>query len=62
MKLFTRKKKPNRFLELLIHQSEFAVQGMEALKQYMKNPDTTISERVTKIEAEADEVRRILID
>ena len=61
-KLFARKKQPNRFVELLVRQSDFAVQGMEALKQYMKNPDDTLAERVTKLEAEADEVRRILID
>jgi predicted phosphate transport protein (TIGR00153 family) len=62
MKLFSRRKKNNRFLELLLRQSEFTVQGMEALKQYMKEPDSSIAERVSKLESEADEVRRILID
>jgi hypothetical protein len=62
MKLFSRRKKDNRFLELLIGQAEFTVQGMEALKQYMKRPDSALRERVSKIESEADEVRRILID
>lgn len=62
MKLFSRKKSPNRFLELLSRQAEFTVQGMEALKQYMKNPDSNLAERVSRIETEADEVRRILID
>jgi predicted phosphate transport protein (TIGR00153 family) len=62
MKLFSRRKKNNRFLELLLRQSEFTVQGVEALKQYMKEPDSSIAERVSKLESEADEVRRILID
>jgi len=62
MKLFLRRKKPNRFVELLSRQAEFTVQGMEALKQYVKQPDTTLADRVRKIEEEADEVRRILID
>lgn len=62
MRWFNRKKKSNRFVELLVRQAEFTVQGMEALKQYMKQPDNTLAERVTKIEEEADEVRRILID
>ena len=62
MKLFFRRKKPNRFVELLSRQAEFTVQGMEALKQYVKQPDTTLADRVRKIEEEADEVRRILID
>jgi len=62
MKLFSRRRKDNRFLELLARQCEFTVQGMEALKQYMDMQDSTLAERVSKIESEADEVRRILID
>ena len=62
MKFFTRRKKQNRFLALIIQQAEYAVQGMEALKQYARNPDGALAERVTQLEAEADEVRRILID
>ncbi|OGO65648.1 MAG: hypothetical protein A2Z45_11845 [Chloroflexi bacterium RBG_19FT_COMBO_55_16] len=62
MKLFSRRKKDNRFLELLSRQAEFTVQGMEALKQYMQKPDSTLADRLSKIESEADEVRRILID
>ena len=62
MKLFARRRKQNRFLELIIQQAEFAVQGMEALKQYVKEPDSTLAERVSQLETEADEVRRILID
>jgi uncharacterized protein len=62
MKIFSRRKKDNRFLELLVRQAEFTVQGMEALKKYMELPDSTLAERVSHIESEADEVRRILID
>lgn len=62
MGLFSKKKKPNRFLELLIKQAEYAVQGMEALVLFMKQPDENLAEDVSKIEKEADEVRRILID
>jgi uncharacterized protein len=62
MKLFARRRKQNRFLELIIQQAEFAVQGMEALKQYVKEPDSALAERVSQLETEADEVRRILID
>lgn len=35
MKFFRRRKKDNRFLELLIRQAEFTVEGLEALKLYM---------------------------
>jgi len=62
MRLFKRKKKPNRFVELLVHQAEYTVQGMEVLKQYVKEPDDALAERLSQIESEADEVRRILID
>lgn len=62
MRLFSGRKKDNRFLELLSRQAEFTVQGMDVLKKYMQNPDSTLAERVSTIESEADEVRRILID
>ena len=62
MRLFKRKKKSNRFVELLVHQAEYTVQGMEVLKQYVKEPDDALAERLSQIESEADEVRRILID
>jgi predicted phosphate transport protein (TIGR00153 family) len=62
MKWFSRRRKSNRFLELLIQQAEFTVEGLEALRQYMLQPNSDIAEKVTKIESEEDEVRRILID
>jgi uncharacterized protein len=62
MKLFSRKKKQNRFLELLLQQAEFTVEGMETLHQYMRNPDQALVEKVSRLEKEADEARRILID
>jgi hypothetical protein len=62
MPLFKRKKKPNRFLELLLRQAEFAVEGLEMLKQFVRQPDENLADQISKIEKEADEVRRILID
>jgi len=62
MSFFRKRKKQNRFLELLTQQAEFTVQGMEALREYMKQPDDALAERVSQIEKEADEARRILID
>lgn len=62
MKLFFRKKKQNRFLELLAQQADYTVQGMETLRQYMRQPDESLVEKLSKLEKEADEVRRILID
>ena len=62
MKLFRRKTKPDRFINLLIQQAEFAVAGMQALQDYVKARDESLAQRVSDIEKEADEVRRILID
>ena len=61
MSIFSRKKQ-NRFLELLIKQAEYTVEGMQTLLQYVRDPQETRAQRVTEIEKEADEVRRILID
>ncbi len=62
MKNLFRRKRPNRFLELLIKQAEYAVEGLETLRQYVRNPEDELADKVVKIEKEADEVRRILID
>jgi len=62
MSIFSKRKKTNRFLELLIQQAEFAVQGLDVLRCYMQKPGRDLAEQVSKIEKEADETRRILID
>jgi len=56
------KPRPNRFIQLLQEQSQFAVLGTEALHAYMEKPSTKRADEVTRLEKEADEVRRILID
>jgi len=61
MKIFGRKKQ-NRFLELLIQQAEFTVEGIQTLLSYVQEPNEELAQKVTRIEKDADEVRRILID
>ena len=56
------KPQPNRFIQLLIQQAEYTVKGMEALQEYMDDPCRERAGVVTRMEKEADEVRRILID
>ncbi|MDY6875556.1 MAG: DUF47 family protein [Chloroflexota bacterium] len=56
------KAQPNRFIQLLLQQAEYTVQGMEALQEYMIDPSQERAVIVTRMEKEADEVRRILID
>ena len=62
MGLFRKKKKTNRFLELLEKQADYAVECLEDLRAYVKAPDDDLARKITRIEKEADEVRRILID
>ena len=52
----------DRFINLLLQQSEFTVQGIEALHKYLEKPSEDRADEVTRLEKEADEVRRILID
>ncbi|HLF27640.1 MAG TPA: DUF47 family protein [Anaerolineae bacterium] len=56
------KRKPDRFMTLLIQQAEFTVQGIDGLMAYMHTPSDDNAASVRRIEKEADEVRRILVD
>lgn len=62
MKLFSRTRKQNRFLELLTKQAEFTVQGLDALRRYLREPGPNLIEELNRAEKEGDEVRRILVD
>lgn len=56
------KPKQDRFLHLLTEQAAKTLEGMQALKEYMKNPTDELAQKVIQAERDADEVRRILID
>jgi len=60
--LFSRKRRSNRFIELLMKQAEHTSLGMTTLLQYVKQPDESLKIKLSAQEKEADEVRRILID
>ncbi|GMR10149.1 MAG: DUF47 family protein [Anaerolineae bacterium] len=62
MSIFRRSGKPNRFIELLIKQAEYTSEGLRILLEYVKEPQEALASRLTDLEKEADEVRRILID
>ncbi len=62
MNWFRRRKRPNRFLELLIRQAELTSVGLSLLEQYMESPGRELAMRIKEVEEEADEARRILID
>ena len=56
------KPKPDKFLVLLEQQASYTLQGVETLAEYMQTPTKECADRLTMLEKEADEVRRILID
>jgi hypothetical protein len=56
------KPRQDHFVKLLIEQAEFAVKGLEALLEYTRSGDEASADAVRRMEKEADEVRRILVD
>ncbi|PKO12034.1 MAG: DUF47 domain-containing protein [Chloroflexi bacterium HGW-Chloroflexi-10] len=56
------KRKPDKFLILLVRQTTLTIQGLDLLKDYLKKRNRDIARQIAAIEQEADEVRRILIE
>jgi len=56
------KRSPNRFIDLLTQQARLTEEGTNALVAYFEKPNKRRADAVDKIESEADEIRRILID
>jgi predicted phosphate transport protein (TIGR00153 family) len=56
------KPRQEKFLQLLIQQTEVTLAGMDALETYMKKRSEKYAAKVVQAEKDADEVRRILID
>jgi predicted phosphate transport protein (TIGR00153 family) len=56
------KPKPNKFLKLLVEQTDLTVKGLEQLKMYLTKRTAEGARQVATTEKEADEVRRIVIE
>jgi len=58
------KPRQDNFIRLLIEQASLTMQGLETLQEFVDSPDPKreVAKRLTQIEKDADEVRRILID
>lgn len=56
------KRKPSKFVLMLIEQARLTGKGLDLLKTYMSNQDPEIAHALNQTEKEADEVRRILIE
>jgi uncharacterized protein len=55
-------RRPDRFLVRLGEQATITVAALDALLDYMKKPSEKNAQRIHRLEHDADEVRRILID
>jgi predicted phosphate transport protein (TIGR00153 family) len=62
MRLFSRARKKNRFLELLTKQAELTVQGLDCLRRYLREPNAKLIAELNRAEKEGDEMRRTLVD
>ena len=61
--MFGRKKKEeDRFIALLIEQAAKTVKGIELLESLIDHPDQAGIDKLSAVEMDADETRRILID
>lgn len=56
------KRKPNKFINLLLDQTRLTIEGLEYFQQYLEKCNPKIAKQVTQKEKESDEVRRILVE
>lgn len=56
------RRKPNVFFELIKDQSQKTLQGMKTLESFMENLDHRSAVEVGRLEKDADEARRVLIE
>lgn len=56
------KRKPNKFLALLLEQTKLTMHGLELLTHYLKKRDSELARQIQETERAADEMRRILIE
>ncbi|MCL4297829.1 MAG: DUF47 family protein [Anaerolineae bacterium] len=59
---FFKRNKEDKFVELLIQQSETTVEGIKLMESSLNRPDAAALDQMRAKEYEADEFRRILID
>jgi predicted phosphate transport protein (TIGR00153 family) len=56
------KSKPDKFLQLLSEQTNLTVKGLELLTVYLHKRDPETARKITAVEKNADEIRRILVE
>jgi len=56
------KQKPNKFMLMLIDQTEITSKGLELLTHYLKKRSSNVARQIVEIESQAEEKRRIMIE
>jgi uncharacterized protein Yka (UPF0111/DUF47 family) len=56
------KRKPDKFMQMLLDQTNMMVKGLELLKAYIETPDRHIAQALVSLEKDAEELRQILIE
>lgn len=56
------KRKPNKFITLLLDQTRLTIEGLALFEQYLEKRNSKVAKQVTQKEKESDEVRRILVE
>jgi len=56
------KRKPDKFMQMLLEQTNMTVQGLDLLKQYLEKPDSNVNTRLDLLQKQADEQRQIMIE
>ena len=60
--MFWRRREPAQIVELLVRQADLTQRGLLLLQQYMREPLPAVADELHRVEEEADEVRRVLIE
>ncbi|NMB54048.1 MAG: DUF47 family protein [Leptolinea sp.] len=56
------KSKPNKFMLMLIDQTEITVKGLDLLIHYLKKRSSNVAKQIVETEDQAEEMRRIMIE
>jgi predicted phosphate transport protein (TIGR00153 family) len=56
------KRKPDKFMQMLLDQTGMTVQGLDLLHQYLKQPDSKVNKLLNQLQKEADEQRQIMVE
>jgi predicted phosphate transport protein (TIGR00153 family) len=56
------KRKPDKFMSMLLDQTNMTVKGLELLKLYLEKPDRRVDKELVDLEKRSDELRQVLIE